>query len=178
MSQFKIDKDVLQYFELQKMPCGYIVLCSSNPLDKKPAYWCSVYLRKHGLSTRFCAIIDGINSTRKRYDISIYRDTDFLDCVLALTIHYLDDNVNAIDWHTIEKYTDFIPEEVPKLLHYIVYSCTLMLPIIYAREPESDPCKYMEAGYCLHFKEGFSTLFEEKTQVPLENVISVLNLLL
>ncbi|MES2314555.1 MAG: hypothetical protein V4524_01275 [Patescibacteria group bacterium] len=178
MSQFQIGENTLRYYDAQKFPHGYAVICSSNPLDKNSAYWGTVSVYSNDVSTKFQFTIDGLDKAKKRYEMSIFGDKEFLSCLLTVTIFYVDDSLDALDHHVTEFHGEFIPPEIYKLIHLLVYNSALFLPVVYARRPEIDPRSYMEEGYCIYFQKGFKERFETSTKVSLETMISTLNLLL
>lgn len=178
MPQFQVEERVLKHFDAQNFPHGYIVICSTNPLDDNPAYWGTISLHSKGVSVKFQYTIDGMDKNKKRYDISIFGDKEFLSCLLTVTIYYVDDTLEALDYHVTECNVKFIPDEIYKLLHLIVYNSTFSLPTIYAQQPNTDPRAYMENGFCIYFQEKFKEGFEGRTEVSLETIISTINLLL
>jgi hypothetical protein len=178
MPMFTFEEEVLKFCTMrdQAYPYGHILLCSSNPQDRFPAYWGHVVMRAHDRKAEFWFIINGFSA--QQYIISLFSSADFLNCFLSVRIHADAGLLHLLHIHTLEQSVAWIPDEFIEFVHLLITASTQILPAIYQQNAVIDARSYMWSGYCVSFGDEFIKEIEEKITVPFDSLVTSINLVL
>ena len=173
-----IVKEHVEHFDARNFPYGYMLVYSSNPGCKCPAYWGEIVLREKANSTRFCYTVDELDAQNKRYRLTLFTDRNLLCCFSHSLINFIDGDSRTIRIHTIEENLSYVPDELFNMMHFMVYRCLLHLSACYASQPNIDPRIILEQKRGFYFHNTFMEDFERETRIPLGTLISALKLVL